>query len=59
MPPHFEPAAAQHIDLCYPELVSRLEKATVNDRSVEGVIRKVEGVKDGGMLHMLQNFVNI
>ena len=47
------------MDLCYLELVSRLEKATVNDRSVEGLIRKVEGVKDGGMLYMLQNFVNI
>jgi hypothetical protein len=59
MPPHFDPAAAQHMDLCHPELVLMLEKATVNDRSVEGLIRKVEGVKDGGMLHMLHNSVNI
>lgn len=36
-----------------------LEMAKGNDRSVEDLIRKVEGVKDGGKLDMLQNFVNI
>lgn len=30
-----------------------------NDRSVEGLVRKVEGVEDGGMLDMLQNSVNV
>ena len=36
-----------------------LEMAKGNDRSVEDLIRKVEGVKDGGKLDRLQNFVNI
>jgi hypothetical protein len=46
------------MELCCPEPVIMLEKARVNDISVEGLIRKVEGVKHGGMLDMLQNSVN-
>lgn len=58
MPPRFQPAVAQHIELSSPELGITLEKAKVNDRSVEGLVQRVKGVNDGGMLDMLRNSVN-
>jgi hypothetical protein len=36
-----------------------LETAKGNDRFVEDQIQRVEGVGDGGMPDMLQNFVNV
>ena len=47
------------MNLRHLELVTMLGKARANDISLEGLVRAVAGVEEGGKLDMLQNSINI